>query len=89
MDIIIEFCQANYSTGSDQVRDQLVDDPDLDADIIEYGCLGNCGQCFLQPYAMVNGDIVAGDSPADLLQKIKETISRKQKEDDEWKKLGF
>ncbi len=48
-------------------------------DVIEYGCLGNCGECFTLPYAYVNGDIVAGETPEQLLQAIQESIREYQK----------
>ncbi len=70
---IIEFCAANMSLGTDQVKDKLELDPDYD--VIEYGCLGNCGQCFYAPYAMVNGEIIAAVSPEELYDKIKEAIA--------------
>lgn len=94
MTIMIEFCQANFSTGSDQVMAKLQSDATLQADLgeieaIEYGCLGNCGQCYIQPFAMVEGSIVAGDTPEQLLQEIKEQVKRKQKEDQAWRELGF
>lgn len=45
-------------------------------DVMEYGCLGNCGQCYMEPYALVNGEIIAAESAESLyvliLDKIKE-----------------
>ncbi len=53
---------------------KLEENPELD--VIEYGCLGNCGQCYMEPYALVNGEIVAAETPDELyeaiLAKIKE-----------------
>jgi uncharacterized protein YuzB (UPF0349 family) len=94
MSIMIEFCQANFSTGSDQVMAKLQSDRDLlaelgEIEVIEYGCLGNCGQCYIQPFAMVEGTIVVGDTPEELLQEIKEFVKRKQEEDQAWRELGF
>ncbi|MNL82015.1 hypothetical protein D3C87_2092800 [compost metagenome] len=47
-----------------------------DYDVVEYGCLGNCGQCYMEPYALVNGEIVAAETAelllAVILEKIKE-----------------
>ncbi|WP_410087859.1 DUF1450 domain-containing protein, partial [Staphylococcus aureus] len=40
---------------------QLENDPDVD--VLEYGCLTHCGICSAGLYALVNGDIVEGDSP--------------------------
>jgi uncharacterized protein YuzB (UPF0349 family) len=89
LSIAIEFCQSNLSSGTDWVKDQLEADPNLDVEILDYGCLGNCGQCYLQPFAMVSGDIVAADSPEELLIKILDTVKQKLLEEEEWRKLGF
>jgi len=69
---IIEFCAANLSMGSDQVKERLEQNPDYD--VIEYGCLGNCGQCFYAPYALVNGEIIAAETPDELYDKIMAAI---------------
>lgn len=66
---IIEFCASNMHHGTDQVMKKLEENPEYD--VIEYGCLGNCGQCFLVPYALVNGDIVEAVTADELYEKIK------------------
>ncbi len=66
---IIEFCASNMHHGTDQVMKKLEENPEYD--VIEYGCLGNCGQCFLVPYALVNGDIVEAITADELYEKIK------------------
>lgn len=43
-------------------------------DVIEYGCLGNCGECYLFPFAYVNGDIVAAETIDELEDKIMQEI---------------
>ena len=43
---------------------------DPDVDVLEYGCLQNCGICSSGLYALVDGDIVEGDTPDDLLNNI-------------------
>jgi uncharacterized protein YuzB (UPF0349 family) len=71
---IIEFCASNMHHGTDDVMKKLETDPEYD--VIEYGCLGNCGQCYLEPFALLNGEIVAAASSEELyeliLAKIKE-----------------
>lgn len=89
MSIAVDFCQVNFSLGTDKVRDALLEDPDLDIEVMDYGCLGNCGQCFQMPFALVEGDIVAADTPEELLAKIKDKIKEKEQEAEEWRKLGF
>lgn len=66
---IIEFCVSNLASGTDKVKEALELYPDLD--VVEYGCLGNCGECFTNPYALVNGDIISAETPDELLRKIK------------------
>ena len=60
--------------GTDKLFAKLEQNPEYD--VLEYGCLGNCGQCFAEPYAMVNGEVVtAPDSDTRyerIIDKIKE-----------------
>lgn len=70
---IIEFCAANMACGTESVMKRFELDPDCD--VIEYGCLGNCGQCFYGPYALVNGEMVEAVDPEELYDKIKRIIA--------------
>lgn len=69
---IIEFCAGNAHFGTDKALKPL----EKTYDIIEYGCLTNCGQCYLAPFAFVNDEIVEAVTSEELylaiLQKIKE-----------------
>jgi uncharacterized protein YuzB (UPF0349 family) len=65
---IIEFCISNLANGAQAAMQQLEKDPNLD--IIEYGCLGYCGKCYNSLYALVNGEIVTGNNPDELVEKI-------------------
>jgi len=65
---IIEFCASNMGHGTDKLMHKLEENPDYD--VIEYGCLNNCGECYLTPFAMVEGDIVAADTVDELEKKI-------------------
>lgn len=69
---IIEFCQSNLSAGTLRVKEEL--EKDLSLDVIDYGCLGHCGECYESPYALVNGELVIGKTPKELLQNIREEI---------------
>lgn len=42
--------------------------------MIEYGCLGNCGECYVLPFALVNGEIVAASTADELEAAIKDKI---------------
>ncbi|MEO3946863.1 YuzB family protein [Gorillibacterium sp. CAU 1737] len=65
---IIEFCSSNMHHGTDRVMETLEANPDYD--VIEYGCLGNCGECAYQPFAMLNGDVVLAESAEELLEEL-------------------
>ncbi len=71
---IIEFCTNNMHHGTEALFKKLEQNPDYD--VIEYGCLGNCGECYTFPYVLVNGEIVAAFTPEELetavAAKIKE-----------------
>lgn len=65
---IIEFCMSNLASGSQKSLEVLEKDPNLD--VVEYTCLGNCGLCYESPYALVNGEFVSGENPAELVSHI-------------------
>ncbi|WP_040203891.1 YuzB family protein [Neobacillus jeddahensis] len=65
---IIEFCISNLANGAQQALEILQKDPNLD--IIEYGCLGYCGKCAASLYALVNGEVVTGNSPDELVERV-------------------
>ncbi|GGD75236.1 YuzB family protein [Paenibacillus nasutitermitis] len=75
---IIEFCASNMHHGTDQVMKRLEGNPELE--IIEYGCLGNCGECYLFPFAMVNGEIVAAAEAEELYDEIMKSINEQDAE---------
>lgn len=65
---IIEFCATNLASGTQKALETLEKDPDLD--VIEYGCLSFCGKCAESPFALVNGEVVIGQTSDDLVKKI-------------------
>lgn len=69
---LIEFCINNLTPEVLEVKKKLEQDPFLD--VIEYNCLGHCGICATQPYALVNGELVRAESGEELLQKIYKKI---------------
>lgn len=77
---IIEFCTNNMHHGTDRVMKRLEENPEYD--VIEYGCLGNCGQCVAEPFALVNGEIVEASDPDELYEKIMKAIEAYEKQFD-------
>ncbi|WNF36351.1 YuzB family protein [Bacillaceae bacterium IKA-2] len=71
---IIEFCATNLASGTQKALETLEKDPDLD--VIEYGCLSFCGKCAASPFALVNGEVVIGETSDDLVKKIYAFIER-------------
>ncbi|MEC2055660.1 YuzB family protein [Peribacillus psychrosaccharolyticus] len=65
---IIEFCISNLASGAQEALEQLERDPNLD--IVEYGCLSQCGKCAASLYALVNGDPVSGETTEELVSNI-------------------
>ena len=63
---LVEFCISNMAKGGDYVYDKLESDPEVD--VLEYGCLNNCGLCSSGLYALVWRRI--RDTPEDLLNNI-------------------
>jgi uncharacterized protein YuzB (UPF0349 family) len=80
---IIEFCASNIGHGTEQLMKKLEQNPEYD--VIEYGCLNNCGQCYLAPFAMVEGEIVEAETPAEL----EKAIEAKIKELEAWENLDL
>ena len=65
---IIEFCVSNLASGSQKALEKLEKDPNLD--IVEYGCLNYCGKCARSLFALVNGEVVTGNTPDELVENI-------------------
>ena len=74
---IIEFCASNMHHGTDEVMKRLEDEPDR-YEVIEYGCLGNCGECYLFPFAYVGGEIVAAETADQLYDNIMAAIDEQE-----------
>lgn len=82
---MIEFCASNMHHGTDRILQQLEQNPDYD--VTEYGCLGNCGECYLLPFALVEGEIVAADHVDELYARIMLALERQQADKEALDKL--
>lgn len=73
---IVEFCVSNMHHGTDQVLKKLEKLPHIE--VIEYGCLGNCGECYLSPYALVNGESVVAETAEQLYDLVLDAIAKQE-----------
>lgn len=69
---IVEFCMSNLACGTEEIMRLLEGNPEID--VVEYGCLGHCGECFQYPFALVDGKMISAETAAALLEKIKHEI---------------
>lgn len=76
---IIEFCVSNMHHGTEEVMRKFEQDDNFEVE--EYGCLGNCGECYLLPYALVDGTIVTAEHVDELYSNIIKFL--KQQEEDQ------
>ncbi|WP_066192573.1 MULTISPECIES: DUF1450 domain-containing protein [Gracilibacillus] len=70
--IKIGFCVKNLAKGTEQVRQKLLKDPDMD--VVEYGCTSYCGICRRYHVAIVNSHPIKADTPEELLDRIYDYI---------------
>lgn len=75
---LVEFCINNLTDDVLEVKTILEKDKNLD--VIEYDCLGHCSICAQQPYAMVEGEPITGNSAKELLENIYKAIKQMEAE---------
>lgn len=73
---IVEICVSNAHHGTEAIMQRLQQNPDIE--VVEYGCLGNCGECYLAPFAMVDGVTVAVESVDELYDAIMGEIEKQE-----------
>ncbi|GGG75918.1 DUF1450 domain-containing protein [Paenibacillus radicis (ex Gao et al. 2016)] len=69
----IEFCAGNmHHDGTEAFMQELEKDTSLQ--VIEYGCLGNCGECYLLPFALVDCLIVSAADVPQLKERVMKQV---------------
>ena len=68
MNPMVEFCVSNLANGAQETFEVLERDPNID--VLDYGCLSYCTKCADSFYALVNGELVEANSPAELTKAI-------------------
>lgn len=65
---LIKFCKTNYCNGTDQIKEEVLSS--LEVEIEEKECLGNCGQCYLESFVVVDDKFLVVNSYYDLMEKL-------------------
>ncbi|MGZ4032248.1 MAG: DUF1450 domain-containing protein [Tumebacillaceae bacterium] len=67
--ITIDFCNGNLMSFTQELFLQLREEhPEWK--VSRYGCLTNCGECAVRPFAIVNDEIVAGQDIEEFRVKL-------------------
>lgn len=65
----VKFCENNFPLGSEEVANRIRREmPDVDVEV-EF-CLEQCGLCAEKLFALVNEEVVEGDTPYELYEEI-------------------
>ncbi|MCT8975411.1 YuzB family protein [Clostridium sp. CX1] len=69
----IFFCENNVSKGLEEIVERLEEEY---PDVIVYiePCLGRCGQCIDNLYAVIDVEMIIGESPEELYKNIKKAL---------------
>ena len=66
---VVDFCNGNLMTfGMEMITELREQRPDWE--ISRYGCLTNCGECAVRPFAIVDDQIVTAATAKELLEKL-------------------
>ncbi len=82
---MIEFCASNMHHGTDRIM--KIFEQDDEYEVTEYGCLGNCGECYLNPFALVDGAIVSAETSDELHDNILKAIEQQKADREALNKL--
>lgn len=69
--VIVEVCESNSAGELD--AESLESHYD-GVSVIRNYCLSHCELCAIQPYMLVNGEIVTGDDLESLMKNVREKI---------------
>ena len=68
MSVRVKFCPNNCPEEIEQVKHHLKPYPDVE--IVDDFCILYCGQCLVQPFALVNGKNIVGDTAEELFSNV-------------------
>lgn len=71
--IKVKFCPCNFEEELEAAKGKLRERGDLE--VIEERCLLYCGQCLMEPFALVNGKNIVTNKPEELYEKINQYVT--------------
>ncbi len=72
--VIVDVCSANQLTILD--IETLLEKEFPEVAVVINQCLSYCGLCARSPFAHVNGKLIAGRTPEQCLEKIRQAIKK-------------
>lgn len=73
--VTLDFCNGNLMVFTQEFFLSLREDhPEWN--ISRYGCLTNCGECAVRPFAILNDEIVAAPTVDELRTELLERIAK-------------
>lgn len=69
----IYLCENNVSNGLDGLIERIEQEL-TDVQVILEPCLGQCGTCFTNFFAVYDGDTLEGNTPEELFDAIKKAV---------------
>jgi len=73
MGVEVKFCPCNFEDEMEIVKEKLQECEDVM--VWEERCLLYCGQCLIEPFAVVNGVNITADHPEELLLEIQNYLN--------------
>jgi uncharacterized protein YuzB (UPF0349 family) len=63
---VVDFCNGNLlAFGMETMQTLREQRPEWN--VSRYGCLTNCGECAVRPFAIVDDEIISAQTPEELL----------------------
>lgn len=71
--VVVEVCDINPICFLDI---ESLEEEYPGVSVLIMSCLNNCTICAESPYAMVNGEIIVGETPEDVMQLVRSRIEQ-------------
>jgi uncharacterized protein YuzB (UPF0349 family) len=71
----LKFCPLNFKNELSTLKNNVKQLPTVD--VVDDKCLNYCGQCLVQPFALIDGKNICADSPRQLYEKIADYLASK------------